>query len=140
HVRAWRIRGKRIGPVLVRAVPVICLTMLCVRAAAGPLKIPLYFELNTWCSQAAPDYRREDIIASLKKMGGRHLVIVRYSPDHIVHWEWVYNDADIDASPVVWAREMDAQRNAELIQYFHDRQVWLLEPDRDWLKLTEYRQ
>ena len=41
-------------------------------------------------------------------------------------------------SPIVWAREMDAARNAKLLDYFHDRHVWLLEPDRDLLKLTDY--
>jgi hypothetical protein len=45
----------------------------------------------------------------------------------------VYNDADIDASPVVWARAMDAASDAELIRYFGARHVWLLEPDEQRL-------
>jgi hypothetical protein len=105
--------------------------MIAARVAVVPLKMSAYSDLKTWCSQAAPDYQREDLIARLKNIGGRHLVIVRYSPNHIVHWEWVYNDADIDGSKVVWALEMDADHNAELIRYFHDRHIWLLEPDRD---------
>jgi hypothetical protein len=51
----------------------------------------------------------------------------------------VYNNADIDAAPVVWAREMDPENNANLIRYFHDRQVWLFEPDRSLFEVTEYR-
>jgi hypothetical protein len=66
-------------------------------------------------------------------------VIVRYAPDHVPHEDWVYNDADIDGALVVWAREMDAGRNAALLHYFHDRHAWLLEPDRDVLKLSDYR-
>jgi hypothetical protein len=64
--------------------------------------------------------------------------MVRYTPDHTPHEDWVYNDADIDSAPIVWAREMDPARNAELLRYFHDRRVWLLEPDRDLMKLRAY--
>jgi hypothetical protein len=138
HVRMWRLRKRRIGFALVRAIPVICMVMVVVRLAATPLKLPTYSALTTWCSQAIPDYKRDELITRLKKTGGRHLVIVRYTPDHIAHWEWVYNDADIDNAPVVWAREMDAGHNAELIRYFHDRHVWLMEPDVDLLKLSNY--
>jgi hypothetical protein len=140
HVRAWRLRGRRFGIALTRAVPVICLLMIGFRAAAGPLHFPLILGIPTWCSRFTTDYQREDLIARLKHAGGRHLVIVRYAPDHIPHEDWVYNDADIDSSPVVWAREMDPARNEELIRYFHDRHVWLLEPDRDWEKLSGYPQ
>jgi hypothetical protein len=62
-------------------------------------------------------------------MPGKDLVIVHYSADHNPHQEWVYNRADIDAAPVVWARETPRETLSQLIQYFADRQVWILEPD-----------
>jgi hypothetical protein len=51
--------------------------------------------------------------------GERHLVIVRYPPKY--SWttgEWVYNEADIDDAKVVWTREMDAEQNRKLLEYF----------------------
>jgi hypothetical protein len=65
----------------------------------------------------------------LQQDGESHLVIVRYGAEHSVHDEWVYNDADIDNSKVVWAREMDSERNLELMDYFKNRRVWLLQAD-----------
>jgi uncharacterized protein (TIGR03437 family) len=41
----------------------------------------------------------------------------------------VYNDADIDGSPVVWARELDDASNQKLIAYFTERSVWRFNPD-----------
>ena len=139
HVRQWRLRARRFGIGITRAIPVICLLMVGLRAAAVPLRLSMILGIPTWCSQFTPDYRREDLIRNLKSLGGKHLVIVRYAPEHVPHEDWVYNDADIDAAPVVWAREMDAKQNAELLGYFQDRHVWLLEPDRDTLKLDVYR-
>ena len=43
-----------------------------------------------------------------------------------MHSEWVYNAADIDAAPVVWARDTDPVQNRELVEYFSDRTAWLL--------------
>jgi hypothetical protein len=40
--------------------------------------------------------------------------------------EWVYNRADIDNQQVVWAREMDPAENRRLLNYYGDRQAWLL--------------
>jgi hypothetical protein len=62
---------------------------------------------------------------------GRHLIIVRYGPHHDPYQEWVYNKADIDASDVVWAREMDHAENMKLIEYFNERNIWLLNVGND---------
>ena len=42
--------------------------------------------------------------------------------------EWVFNAADIDGSPIVWARDR-GEDNARLRAYFAGRKFWLLEPD-----------
>jgi hypothetical protein len=81
---------------------------------------------------------RPQLIANLQRQGGRHLIVVRYTPTHYVHAEWVYNDADIDGSPVVWARDMGEEKNRELLDYYKDRQVWLLEPDNSPIALKPY--
>jgi len=79
----------------------------------------------------APDLeRRRSVENGLIARGGRHLVMVRYDPGRPVQRpDWVFNAADIDASPVVWARDLGAAANRELFAYYRDRKVWLLEPD-----------
>ncbi len=59
-------------------------------------------------------------------------------PHHKVIFDWVYNGADIDSEKVVWAREMGPDQDAELIRYFKDRHVWLVEPDEKPPKLSPY--
>lgn len=81
---------------------------------------------------------RERIQAALVHRGGEHLILVRYSGKHDPSREWVYNAADIDASPVVWAREM--ADNSALLKYFSARRIWLLEADVHPAKLQPYRQ
>jgi len=63
---------------------------------------------------------------------------VRYAPDHNPHVEWVYNAAEIDAAPVVWAREMGGDADRALVAAFADRSAWLLQPDRDPLALVPF--
>jgi hypothetical protein len=74
---------------------------------------------------------RASVQAGIVQVPGKHLVIVNYSPKHDVHFEWVFNDADIDASRAVWARQMGGDSDRALVRYFADRKVWLLEAD-EW--------
>jgi hypothetical protein len=82
--------------------------------------------------------RRHEIIDHLMQIGSRHLVIVHYAPNHNFHREWVYNRADIDGSAIVWAQDMGEARNRELLNYYRDRKVWLLEPDKNPMALKPY--
>lgn len=126
----WRWRGWRIGGFLV-AVSVALCVFQSVTAFINLPKRQSYFRQN--------GALRAWLISEFKRIGGKHLMIVRYSPRHSVHGEWVYNDADIDNAPVVWAREMDEEENRKLLAYFHDRQVWLFEADAEgWPKPVPY--
>ncbi len=85
---------------------------------------------------------RASVIEQLQKQPGKQMVMVRYTPDHNFHEEWIYNRADIDASPIVWAREMSPEQDAPFLAYYRDRQpdrkIWLLEPDMAPPRLNPY--
>jgi hypothetical protein len=82
---------------------------------------------------------RDAVVRTLDKEPGPKLVLVRYSPDHYVHEEWVDNSANIDRQPIVWAREMGAAQDLPLLEYYRDRQIWLLQPDASPAKLSMLR-
>ena len=121
RVGAWRLGGIRLGRPLAQALGVLTLAILAVG---------IYRRSRPPEPEIGWRYDRARIAADLSQSGAMQLVIVRYSAKHDTHEEWVYNSADIDASPIVWAREMDAESTTRLITYFQGRQAWLLEPDR----------
>jgi hypothetical protein len=87
-------------------------------------------------SQPTP---RAQVLAALTSTRSKHLVFVRYSPLHDVNGEeWVYNDADLQNSSVIWARDMGDEKNHQLLQSFNDRRAWMIEPDSVPVKLSDY--
>lgn len=100
--------------------------------------VSFYVDLSRADGETSFSLKRARILAHLKEERGRHLVIVRYGPNHSPHREWVYNDAHIDGPEVVWAREMDATQNRKLLEYFKDRRIWLLEADARPPELVPY--
>jgi hypothetical protein len=138
--RLWRLSQS--GVFLVRAVPVICVVVFALRAFAVPLHISMSefhtYGLNQFSLSAKGKALRAPIEAELYTIPGDHLVIVRYSPEHDVGLEWVYNDADIDHWRIVWARDMGANEDQKLIEYFKSRKIWLAEPDAVPPRLTVY--
>ena len=81
---------------------------------------------------------RSSMVQALARAPGRHLVLVQYEAGHDPGDDWVWNGADIDASQTVWARAMGPDRDRELIQYYRDRKVWMLDADRTPLQLIPY--
>ena len=132
HLRHWCWRGRPAGLSLSRTIPLVCLVMLPVCLVASTESEA------TRCGRNLGNLDRASIQRQLEETEGRHLVIVRYALAHNVLNEWVYNRADIDGAKVVWAREMDASRDAELINYFKGRRVWLVEPDETPPRLSPY--
>lgn len=115
----WRCCGKPFGRALV-----VVLLIACFGQTA------LWLKLRRWeHGRKDWDWQRQQMIADLTRQGGEHLIVVRYGPKQSVHDDWVHNDADIDNSPVVWARDMGAMKNRELFAYFKGRKIWLLESE-----------
>ncbi len=89
-------------------------------------------------SRIGLDIQRERIQADLERRGGKHLVIVHH-PWHDLAWhDWIYNQADIDHAPVVWARDMGYEANKELLAYYPDRQVWFVDRGEMFTRLVPY--
>jgi hypothetical protein len=78
---------------------------------------------------------RDRLERTLEAQPGAQVVLVRYSGNHDLMHEWVYNRADIDGSKVVWARDMSPQEDQRLFDYFKGRHFWLLTPDVAPLRL-----
>jgi hypothetical protein len=140
HLRAWRPSGYPSGLFLVRAIPVVCVVLAGLRLYARPLHIDVDgYPNKAWYGGTRPlGAKRAQLFNKLESFDGQQLAIVRYSPGHSIFDEWVYNEPDIDKSKVVWARDMDPASNLELIRYFKDRKVWLVEPDLDSPKILPY--
>ena len=88
-----------------------------------------------------PDHygtERAQIESRLEQLPGKQLVIVRYSPERNALDQWVYNSADIDDSKVIWAREMDAANDLDLMHYYNDRKAWLVRMDTQPASVLPY--
>jgi len=123
HLWHARVRGRLGGPVLVRAIPLLACAMILLRVLAAGAHVSIE---PAW---PRGDLERAAILRDLQREPGPQLAIVRYGPDHDPNREWVYNQANIDAAKVVWARDLGKDQNQDLLKYFHDRKVWLVMGD-----------
>jgi hypothetical protein len=140
HLRVWRPEGQPTGLFLVRAITIICILLSGARLISEPLRLNIgpWPTISSWSGTEGLGLPRARLVALLETYPGRQLAVVRYAPGHDPYNEWVYNAADIDRAAVVWAREMDSNRNNELLGYFQDRSVWLVEPDYDPPRISPY--
>jgi hypothetical protein len=148
HLCFWRPAGRPLGAALVCTLPLAYAGLLLIAVAARNDA-----ESNGWHRE------RVRVLSELHQLPGQHLVLVRYGPAHSPHEEWVFNEADIDAAKVVWARgiwadpkdrlRLGAGRHAPqsksrdpnlcLLEHFSDRSVWLLNADEKPAVLRPYQ-
>ena len=110
----WRWRELRLGAVF--AVLLVFMSLL------QNLHIPDTVT-TTWHLQRAA------IQKTLEQTGPKHLIFIRYAPNHDFYQEWVYNSANINHSAVVWAHPLNPEQDAALMRYFKERKFWLLDVD-----------
>ncbi len=143
HLRLARIGSRPFGLGLVRLSVTLCIVLAGVRLFAGPLHLnnpewPVANWNANWYGPVAFGGERAGVEGELEQLPGKQLAIVRYSADHNPIDEWVYNAPDIDGSEVIWAREMNPADNLELIRYYRNRNVWLVQPDTKPVEVSPY--
>jgi hypothetical protein len=136
---------QRIGPYPARMIVMLCFAHFLfwygVHLADNSALSRFMRPYETWdaINHRNPE-RRIAVRDQLARIPGQLLVFVRYFPQHVFQEEWVFNAADIDASRVVWARDLGAEENRKLIAYYPSRKVLLLEPDSETPELSEYKE
>lgn len=123
-LRRWNFKGRPVGAGLFRALISVHILLFIVQILATAVFLHgVPHRDSQWA------VTRDQIKSKLQSLPGRQLALVQYSPDHDPNQEWVYNGADIDGSKVVWAREIPGQDMRPLLDYFHERNVWRVQPD-----------
>jgi hypothetical protein len=130
HLRTMKVRGRPVGAALSRAA-VVCLALDAAINVSQNVCDPLL-----WTCKGDPS--RAAVVERLSHTPGKHLVIVRYPEGYNVHDDWVFNGADIDGAKLLWAREINPQQNQKLFDYFSDRRIWLIEPEKDNTEFIPY--
>lgn len=137
-----RIRGSNVGFDIVRVLVVLCFAEFMTWYTLHLFETPFAYSVlqyETWdaINYARPT-RRQQVQAELARIPGQLLVFVHYSPHHVYQDEWVWNRADIDASRIVYARDLGPDEDEKLIHYYPNRKVLLLEPDLYPVRLSIY--
>ena len=130
HLRTMKWKARPVGVALSRALVILLVLETGINLARRSCD-------SLWWT-CTGDPSRVAVLKQLEATAGKHLIVVRYSDDHNIHDEWVYNGADIDGSKVIWARELTQEQNEKLFAYFKDRQIWLVEPDVDNTEIKPY--
>jgi hypothetical protein len=133
-----RLRGARRQ--LVFLAPLIMLLILGVRVGLGAMHLRFTQKVNfqSWCCVKPGNPNKARILAMLDTTDGKHLALVKPKTDPDNVFQWIYNDADIDASKVVWARDMGAEANRALLEYFRDRKIWVVDPNVEPATIRPY--
>lgn len=139
YLRQLEWHARPVGLFLSRSVPTLLLILVALRCASTPLHLTVRSDWPPmWYNSIPTVPSRAKVLAELKQISGKHLVLVQYGTTSRSRNQWVYNDADVDASRVVWAWDMGPTRNRQLLDYFKDRRVWSVDPDRETAELAPY--
>ena len=137
---ARKLCRRRSGAQLMLAAPAVMLLILGIRVGLEQLHLPFTQKVNyeSWCCVHPPNLNKAHIGRTLEAVPGRHLVLVKPKTDPANVLQWIYNDAQIDASRIVWARDLGEGKNQDLLEYFRGRRVWVVDPNVEPATLKPY--
>jgi len=131
HMRLSCWDRRPIGLFLARSVVVMCVLLI-------PAQVRIFAAPPEPGTERSIGPGRAAIEAQLGSLPQGQVVLLRYGANHDPLLDWVYNGADLDRAKVIWARDMGSAQNEELLRYYGDRRVWLLEADANPPQLAPY--
>jgi hypothetical protein len=137
-LRVWKPRGIPVGLMTSRAI-VLVMAIWMLFSLGEKIVNPYIIQINER-KLLAEAIDRARLEAQLNRMPGQHLVIVHNCWSHTGSEDWIYNKPDIDHAKIVWARDMGAAKNEELLRYFANRQVWLVDQNDGIMRLNAYNE
>ena len=118
NLRSLRFRRILVGPWLV----LVCL------GVSFPGSIAENANYLTDLKEPTPT-GRQLIQTFLESQPENHLVLIRRHQPYILNDEWVYDDANIEQSRILWVRDLDEKSNQALFRNYPGRRIWLCEPE-----------
>jgi hypothetical protein len=121
------------GRWVMRLIPVALGLVLLVRLTSLMEPLPttrrsVYaMEVVNWCCVPRDGIVRADVERELRRAGGKHLVFFQLPQGRFRSFDWVYNEPEIDAAEIVWARAMSSSQDAALAAQYPDRRVWFVD-------------
>jgi len=137
-LRVWKPRGIAVGLAASRAI-VLVMAVWMLFPLGDKVLNPNLLQINDR-KLLADAVDRARLEAQLNRTPGQHLVIVHNHWSHTGSEDWIYNKPDLATAKIVWARDMGPNENRELLQYFPDRKVWLVDQNDGLMRLTAYNQ
>ncbi len=143
HLRVWRPEGKPAGAAVVRFCVLLCVVLGGLRAFSKPLnmkvvELPAGNWSGTWYGPDLYGTDRAQVENELEGHPGKQLALVQPSPKRNALDQWVYNGADLDAARILWAWNMDAAQNADLLRQYPGRNAWLVDLSTEPATVTPY--
>jgi len=81
---------------------------------------------------------KKTIRSRLLSESGDDLVFVHYDRQHNPHNSWIYNGADLDMQPVIWARQIEPSSDRELRNHYGSRHAWIVFADEQPARLVPW--
>ena len=126
YLRQWKYRGRQVGRFLTNAMPV---TVFIVMITAEAEAIATHRTTDQTQATNAQIAQKESIEqALLRKQPGQHVIFVSYAGLPSPHEEWIYNPANVDAAPIIWALDLGQTENEKLRRYYAGRSFWRFKP------------
>lgn len=137
-LRAWNPHGIPIGLMTSRAIALV-MAIWMLFPLGEKIVNPYLLQINErqLLAEAIDRVRLE---AQLNQIPGQHLVIVHNRRSHTGSDDWIYNKPDIDHAKIVWARDMGPEKNEELLRYFSNHRVWLVDQNDGIMRLNAYNE